>query len=50
MKIKKAIPNLPLPLNREGRTFEEEQNRELESELLREIFGFDKRARVSYPE
>ena len=50
MKIKKAIPNLPLPRNSRGETFEQEQCGELESELLREILGLDKRARSEYHE
>jgi hypothetical protein len=50
VKNGKGVPNLPIPRNQEGQTFEQEQDHELESELLREIFGLDKQARVSYPE
>ena len=36
MKIKTAIPNLPLPRNDYYETFEEEQARQLEAEIQRD--------------
>ena len=47
MKAKKEqmCVKLPVPRNMRGETFEQEQARELEDELQREILGLGKRAR-----
>ena len=47
MKAKKEqmCVKLPVPRNMRGETFEQEQTRELEDELQREIIGLDNRAR-----
>ena len=49
-KIFKPRPNLPTPVNQRNETFEQEQNRELEDEVRREILGLDNRARREYSE
>ncbi len=50
MKIKKAIQTLSIPKGIRNETFEQEQDRELEAEVQREILGLDNRARREYGE
>jgi hypothetical protein len=50
VKIKKALTNLPIPRSLRDETFEQEQERELETEVEREILGLDNRARREHNE